>query len=127
MKWIEVFDDDYFHVEYKPDENLIYISYYDGLDFEEIRFPFLNFSEQINITWEKIYEDIAFVVDFNYSKKLLRVSHFINYHFDDEIIINFDAKCIDCKYFNVKNDNICRHPNSDNCKYGELWWGNEEN
>lgn len=42
--------------------------------------------------------------------------------FDDEVIINFDAKCVDCKYFNVKGDNICNHFNFNNCKHGELWW-----
>lgn len=42
MKWIEVFDDDYFHIEYKPDENLMYISYYDGLDFEEYKLAIMS-------------------------------------------------------------------------------------
>lgn len=121
MKWFKIFNNDYFNIEYKPDENLMYISYKDDslrLN-DDICFPFLNFSEQLNTSWECIYEDIAFIVDFDYNKKLLRVSHFINYHFDDDIVINFDTKCINCRYYNQVGDYICNYSNASYCTNGD--------
>lgn len=126
MKWIEVYNNDYFNIEYKLDENLIYVSYKDEYSrFDNACFPLLNFNEQCEANyWDKIYEDLSFIVDYNYDKKWLRVSHFVNYHFDDDIVINFVPSCMDCKYFNAVGDNYCGHDYK--CIGHQLWWPKEK-
>lgn len=76
------------------------------------------------MNWIKIFDNDSFIVEYNFLKRLMRISYFDNYHFQEDCTFTFPSRCLDCKY--LTDGMECNHSDAAYCHNGELWWPREE-